>query len=249
MIIVVINLQRYFVKNTQINGETIVISGNDFHHIKNVMRSRLGESMEFVDETGTIYEAKLTELLKDSALFCVVQSHLSHKPRPKISIAQALIKKDRFELFLEKATELGVYEIIPTHFHRSIIKIEEKEEQKKLERFSLIVKEASQQSKRDYLPLITAFKTIKTIDFQKYDHVLVCCERESTANPLKKVLTGIKQSESVLVLVGPEGGITNEELSYLVDKGATPVSLGSRILRSETASMAVLSSILYEWGM
>jgi len=240
-------MQRYFVKNESIIEKNIRISGSDFHHIKNVMRCSLGDLIEVVDEFGVLYTCEILGFKKDQADLVIISQQSQSRIRPKITIAQALIKKDRFELFLEKATELNVYEIIPTSFQRSIVKIDSSDESKKISRYESIVKEASEQSERLFLPLISCVKSLKTIKYQQYDHVLVCFEREDVSHHLKDVIKEISVNDSVLVLIGPEGGISPEELKFLQTKNAKFVSLGAQILRSETASMYVLSSFLCEW--
>jgi 16S rRNA (uracil1498-N3)-methyltransferase len=240
-------MQRYFVKNDTIIENNVFISGSDFHHIKNVMRCSLGDLVEVVDEFGVLYSCEISGFKKDQADLTILKKQTPNKIRSKITIAQALIKKDRFELFLEKATELNVYEIIPTAFQRSIVKIDSNDESKKIIRYQSIVKEASEQSERLFLPLISSVKSLKAINYQQYDHVLVCFEREDISHHLNDVIKEIKVTDDVLVLIGPEGGISPEELKFLETKKARFVSLGSQILRSETASMYVLSSFLCEW--
>lgn len=240
-------MQRYFIEKKSVFGPMIEVTGSDFHHIKNVMRFRLGEECEFVDEEGMYYLASLERFEKDVALFQISKRIQFEMTLPKITIAQALIKRDRFELFLEKATEFGVYEIIPTMFERSIIKIDEKEESKKQARYQLIIKEASEQSRRVFSPLLKPFENLTTIDYESFDHVIVCYEAEDTSSTLKKTVKEINPKDKILIVVGPEGGISPKEIQFLQNKKATFVRLGEQILRSESASLFVLSAFHYEW--
>lgn len=240
-------MQRYFIEKNQVGDGFIQVFGNDVHHMKNVMRFRIGEIADFVSDQGVIYQAEHVTFQKDQAIFKILSERKTVKTTSKVTIAQALIKKDRFELFLEKSTELGVYEIIPTVFSRSIIKLDEKEEAKKLLRYRTIVKESSEQSERDHLPKIREVMKLKDLPFDEYDKILVCFERTDQEHHLKNLLPTLKKEDRILVLIGPEGGITEEELSYVVTKGAEIVSLGSQILRSETASTVILSALLIEW--
>ncbi len=242
-------MQRYFIDSNSIYGNNIKVTNSDLHHIKNVMRFRLLDKATFVDPRGTLFTAELKALEKHEALFEIIHQEpylgvLSH-----ITIAQALIKRERFELFLEKSTELGVYEIIPTVFERSIIKISQDDEDKKIERYRLITKEASEQSERRFLPLINAFQDLKKIDTQKYDLVLVCYERDIAQEHIHKVVIDSLPSQRILVFIGPEGGISPAEIAYFESINARFVSLGKQILRSETASMVVLSSFLSGWEL
>ncbi|MBU0997412.1 MAG: 16S rRNA (uracil(1498)-N(3))-methyltransferase [Firmicutes bacterium] len=242
-------MQRYFIEDSQVTDGFIQVRGSDVHHMKNVMRFRIGEVAVFISKSGMIYEAEHLSFQKDEAQFRILSKTISTKKTSRITIAQALIKKDRFELFLEKSTELGVYEIIPTLFSRSIIKLDEKEESKKLLRYQNIVKEASEQSERDHLPLIKEVTKLKNIPFENYDKILVCYERVGELNLLKNHLPNLKPEDQILVLIGPEGGIAQEELDFMISKGGQVVSLGSQILRSETASLVILSALMIEWGL
>ncbi|MBU1145518.1 MAG: 16S rRNA (uracil(1498)-N(3))-methyltransferase [Firmicutes bacterium] len=240
-------MQRYFVKNNQIRNNEALIMGNDVHHIKDVLRYKEKQEIYVLDEQGKTYLCEIIQIQKDLVTCLIKETHLPSRANYKITIAQALIKKDRFELFLEKATELGIYAIFPTIFKRSIIKIDSEREDKKISRYLSIVKEASEQSERCMMPFIYDFTSINHLPFDQYDSILVCYERADDTFLLKNVLKTMSKSENILVLIGPEGGITSDELVFLESKNAKIVSLGKHILRSETASLFILSAIRYEW--
>jgi len=165
----------------------------------------------------------------------------------KITIAQAMIKRDRFEWFLEKATELGVYGIIPTLFDYSIIKIDEEKEGKKLQRYQTIVKEASEQSRRLVVPIIHNVTKLSQIKFEDYDKILICYEGATSDDFITAVSNQLEYSMNLLVIIGPEGGISPKEFSFLQVKGGIVCSLGKRIVRSETAGLIVLSLLNSIW--
>lgn len=242
-------MQRYFIEDQQIEDAMIRVMGPDVHHIKNVMRFTVGSRASFVDTSGTLYLASLTSFEGNDAIFEILDIRRNTETPIHVALAQALIKRDAFELVLEKATELGVETFIPTIFERSIIKLDERDQAKKLIRYQTIAKEASEQSERLTLPKIKSFTKVQDIDFLNYDHVILCYEREDEDNHLNQLLPHIQVSDKVLVLIGPEGGLSEKELSFFKETRVHFVSLGRRILRSETAAIYVLSSINYAWGV
>jgi 16S rRNA (uracil1498-N3)-methyltransferase len=241
-------MQRYFVEPANIIDNEVTIQGSDVHHIRNVMRFSIGDSLGICPNDGTLRLARITAIEKSKVTAAIFKTIIENQPEHKITIAQALIRKDRFEWFLEKATELGVTKIIPTRFARSIVQIDENKSTAKLERYRMIVKEASEQSERNVMPLITAFTDLPDIDYSRYDMIFYASERDQKASLIRDVLAKHLKSGKYLFLVGPEGGITDDEVSLLEAKGAIPISLGSRILRSETAGIMVMSAILSQWG-
>ena len=160
-------------------------------------------------------------------------------------------KGDKFDLIVQKTTELGVHEIIPVLSERSIVKIEPKKVQRKLERYQKIAKEASEQSHRTMIPAIKPFMDLsELIDYSRsFKHRLVAYEasREEDQHQLAKTLSELKPDDSVLVFIGPEGGISERELDRLVDHQFQIISLGNRILRTETAPIFVMASVVYEF--
>jgi len=241
-------MQRYFVEASNIKLDQVKIIGPDVHHIRNVMRLGVGDVISVCPNDGSFSHVKITSIEKTFVIAQIKETLSAPKRSYEITIAQALIKKDRFELFLEKATELGVDKIIPTRFERSIVKVDSDKAVGKTERYRMIVKEASEQSERTILPIITDVENLVDIKFKEYDHVLFASERNQEARPLGGFLSNNTHQGKVLVLIGPEGGITNREIAILSEKGALPISLGPRILRSETAGIMVLSAFLSQWG-
>ncbi len=236
-------MQRYFVKNSDCTAAGVRIAGNDLHHIKNVMRMKPGARVHVVDEDGRARQAVLSGYLGDAVLFDFVGDLESAADLGSVAIAQALIKKDKFELMLEKATELGAAAIIPTAFSRSVVKIDPADAPRKLERFKAIVKEAAEQSHRTTLPAIHPVTELADLPFADYDRVFVCYEAATPADQLAMVVRPEDLEKRLLFIIGPEGGIAPAELAELTGRGAVVCGLGSRILRSETASMYLLSAI------
>lgn len=244
IIFMVITMQRYFIHDNQIHQNLATISDQDFHHIKNVMRFKPKDRLILVTYEGRTFEATIREFTKKEVLVTLENELPAVDNAMPVTLAQALIKKDAFELVLQKATELGVEAIIPLSTKHSIVKIEDFG--KKKIRYETIVKEASEQSERNTMPRIHELYTIETLPYENYDFVYIAYARED-ATTLKTSIQDLPNNKNVLVLIGPEGGFSASEIQFLATKG-TLVSLGDTILRSETAALYVLSVFRHVWG-
>ncbi len=163
----------------------------------------------------------------------------------EIILAIPLLKEQKMDLVLQKATELGVTKIIPVTMERSIVKLDDSKEVKKIDRWSKICKEASEQSKRNSIPVISNIMTLK--ELVKEEGIKIVCSTIEKENNLKKFLTEHKNYDKIIIVVGPEGGISSKEEEYLVSEGFTRVSLGKRIMRVETVPIFILSALNYEF--
>lgn len=231
-------MQRYFC-NT--NNDEFVLSSEDSYHITKVMRYSCGEKIEIVDK-GILYIAEITNLSPLVTAKKIKKIDCSNNTF-NITVAQSLVTEQKMGYILQKGTELGAFEFIPLITDRSIVKINNKVE-KKVERWNTIVKEASEQSKRLDIPKVLKPCTINEIAESNYDYKILCSVNE-VSKSIKTVLSNIKESDRILIVVGPEGGFTNEEEKKLINNGFISVSLGARVLRTETASLFVLSIINY----
>lgn len=231
-------MQRYFINKDNILNNQVKISGNDFHHIKNVMRMNVGEIVVLNTFDGLVYEALLIESNKNDVVF-EIKKELKNTYKPyNLTLGLSMIKKDNFELVLQKATELGVEAILPLITERSIIKIDDFS--KKISRYETIIKEASEQSERTVLPIIHDLTSLNAIDLQPYNKLILCYAREKSYK-LTELIMEIEPTDKVLALIGPEGGFTQKEIDLLISKGFVSVSLGQTILRAETAAMYIAS--------
>jgi len=232
-------MHRFFVPKDQIP----VISGSDVHHIKDVLRMKIGGELELLDGTGKIYEARISGIKKDKIICKVLSMRTEEtKLKVKITLAQCLPKAKKMELIIQKCTELGVDRIIPILSERTIARGE------KLNRWRTIAKEAAEQSGRLTIPKIsplTRFEGVLKIKDQ-FDLALIPWELE-TKTTLKQVLTN-QRPRHLLILIGPEGGFSRSEINFAKSAGFTSVSLGPSILRTETAGMALLAMIGYEYS-
>ncbi|GAA4706118.1 16S rRNA (uracil(1498)-N(3))-methyltransferase [Brevibacillus fulvus] len=242
-------MQRYFVEPHQISDREVTITGDDVHHIVNVMRLKPGEQIIVCDGRGRSCLARLRQS-SANAVQAQIETWLDEqKELPvQITIGQGLPKGDKMEWILQKGTELGAFAFFPFSSERTIVKLEPKKEAKKLERWTKIVKEAAEQSHRSVLPQIRgqlSFKQALETGAQ-YTRCVIAYEKEEQAK-LREVLDTLVPGDSLLVLIGPEGGFTEQEVEWAESKGFQAVTFGPRILRTETASQYLLSAASYHF--
>lgn len=245
-------MQRYFVLDDSAwQVETVTVSGEDYHHIAKVMRMEVGDAVTCVNRIGEVALCQLIELNDQKAIFSINEWEVEATELPiEVTIAQGIPKSDKFELILQKGTELGACKFIPFEASRSVTKWNKKKFAKRLTRFEKIVKEASEQSKRQIIPGITYPVGLKELIkmAENYDYVVFAYEeatRDSAYTSFSQLLESIKPRMKVLICIGPEGGFSQQEVEQFIGSDWTPIRLGKRILRTETAPLYVLSSISY----
>lgn len=244
-------MPKFFIKNNQVKGEYIDITGDDVNHIKNVLRLKIDDCIQVCNsDTGNNYKAQIVSVEKSNIKCSIIEKlNSTVESNVYIHILQGLPKADKMELIIQKCTELGVQEITPVNMERSIVKLNPKDETKKIQRWQKIAEVAAKQSGRDKITQINnivKFKDIFNV-LKDYDAFLVAYEKEKE-NTLKKELIKLKEvsSPKVAVLIGPEGGIDDEEIKVLKTNNTKIITLGKRILRTETAPLAISSIIQYE---
>src|SRR5690554_5511362 len=242
-------MQRYFVSNRQINKGIVEIVDQDFHHIKNVMRMKIAVIVEICDENQNVYTAKLLEFKKNSVLFSLIgKLEVDVELKTDITIALGLTRTSKIEEVIRRITELGASNFIPVEMNRSVVRLN-KNVNYKQNRLEMIVKEASEQSKRTKLMKIhEPIKFNQLLDnIDDYDYLVYAYEdlAKNSKNKFKSIIPSFK-NKKVLVIVGPEGGFTTEEVDKLDRLGFISVGLGPRILRLETAPLYIMSAISYE---
>ena len=243
---------KFFVKANQIENNKIKIIGSDVNHIKNVLRLKIDDDINICNsDDSKNYICAISNISADE-VECIIlkETEGTSESNVDLTIYQGLPKADKMELIIQKGTELGVKKFIPVNFKRCIVKLDGKDEVKKIDRWNKIAEVASKQSGRDYIPEVKSVLSLKQMadEFSSYDLVLLCYEDEKD-NFIKNELIKIKEkmdSYKIAVIVGPEGGIAPEEVDELKKSGAKVVSLGSRILRTETVALMVSSIIMYE---
>lgn len=244
-------MYKFFVNEEQIESNKINIISEDVNHIKNVLRLDVGEDICICNkDTAKSYMCKIIEIDNNLVICEILEEVLdTTEADTYIHIFQGLPKADKFEFIIEKCTEIGVKEITPVVMKRSIVKLDEKDKVKKLDRWQKIAEVAAKQSKRDSILKVNSVINFQNIfeKVQDYDILLVAYEEEKE-NSLKKILSEFKDKQNlkVAVIIGPEGGIDENEINLCTENGFTPVTLGKRILRTETAPLVISNNILYE---
>lgn len=233
-------MQRYF-SNSKETGKLFLIN-DDIYHITRVMRMKDNDKIEVI-YNNDLYICNI--IINELPWVNIVSKEEGKIEDKEIILAIPLLKEQKMDLVLQKATELGVTKIIPVAMERSIVKLDDSKEVKKIDRWSKICKEASEQSKRNSIPVISNIMTIK--ELVKEEGIKIVCSTIEKENNLKKFLTEHKNYDKIIIVVGPEGGISSKEEEYLVSEGFTRVSLGKRIMRVETVPIFILSALNYEF--
>ena len=248
-------MPKFFVDEIQMNDNKIYITGQDVNHIKNVLRLKPKDMIEVcnIKEEKT-YNSEIVAF-EDEQVICKIidKQEISKESNLNINIFQGLPKAEKMELIIQKCTELGVKEITPVVMKRSVVKLDEKDKVKKIERWRKIAQMASEQSGRDAITKINNVININNVCnlIEKYDIVLIAYENEQINNlreEIKKIKDLKKDNLNLGVIIGPEGGIDEIEYEELVSHGAKSISLGKRILRTETAPIMISSILMYELG-
>ena len=242
-------MYHFFVDKSNIIDKTIIIEGQDFNHIKNVLRMREGEEISVGNgEDENEYRCAIESFEEDRVICKLLFIKEANVELPsKVILYQCLPKADKMEMIIQKCVELGVSEIIPVASKRCVVKLDDKKASSKVSRWQAIAEAAGKQSKRAYVPLIGQVKSFKEAikDAGRADIKIIPYELSEGMDETKKVFKNIKPGATVAIFIGPEGGFDETEIEEAVKAGIAPISLGKRILRTETAGMAVLAWIGY----
>lgn len=248
-------MPKFFVKEEQIQENQIIILGQDVNHIKKVLRAKIGDELQICNsQNGENFLCEIDNL-EEEKIICQIKEKIQEQVESNIEVTifQGLPKADKMEYIIQKSVELGVYDITPVEMKRCVVKLNEKDESKKIERWQKISEVAAKQCGRDIIPQINNIINIKNICnlIQEYDMVLVAYENEEK-NTLKEQLENIKKQNNskskvkIGIIIGPEGGLEEKDVETLKENGAKVITLGRRILRTETVALNVLSIIMYE---
>lgn len=244
-------MYQFFVTEEQIGREFITITGGDVKHIKNVLRMRPGETIRVSNQKGQDYFCKISEVGEDFVQADILETGAATTELPgKIYLFQGIPKGDRMEHVIEKAVELGVYEIIPVRMRYCVVKLDDKKQQAKLKKWQALAMAAAKQSKRSLVPNIhpvMSYKEAIAYAFQS-EACLIPYENENGMEGTKAALKKIRGKESVSILIGPEGGFAPEEIEAVKSRGEV-ISLGKRILRTDTAAITAMSMVMMEMEM
>ena len=241
-------MHQFFVESRQVGEEYITIVGEDARHIGQALRMKTGEQLRVSDQQGRDFFCQVEQVEREAVTVRILyQDHESRELPVKISLFQGLPKGDKMELVIQKAVELGVYEIIPVAMRNCVVRLDEKKAAAKVKRWNGIAESAAKQCRRSIVPTVRevmgfaeAAAYAKTMDVR-----LAPYENEHGMEHTRQVLGGLKKEGSLAVFIGPEGGFDKKEIE-LIREEAELLSLGNRILRTETAGMTMLSMLLYQ---
>ena len=243
-------MHRFFIKSEDIRDDRVLIYGEDVKHIRDVLRLREKSEIELSDSKGSDYVCEIESIGKDNVC-CKILKESESRGEPPIEIVlfQGLPKSTKMELIIQKATELGVRRIVPVITERCVAKIsDKKKEQKKIERWQKIAQEAAKQSRRGRVPEVCGVMSLEeTLNYLRDEEMVLVPYEEEDTKGIKDVLSDTT-SKRVNIVIGPEGGFESFEIDALKDIGAKVVSLGPRILRTETAGFTTITIVLYELG-
>lgn len=246
-------MSKFFVKEEQISNNRIKIIGEDVNHISNVLRMKKNDELQICNQaTGENYLSKIISISK-TVVECEIEEKIDKTTESNVNITlfQGIPKFEKMELIIQKNTEVGIKNIVPVMMERTVVKLDDKLANKKLERWQKIAEIAAKQSMRDIIPSIENIIKTKDIDATRFDAFLVAYENENN-NMLKSELFKLREKNeknkkyNIAVLIGPEGGISEKEIEMLQAQKAKFISLGKRILRTETAGLVMIGNIMYE---
>lgn len=242
-------MNRFFVDKAQIEDSGIRITGRDVKHIKDVLRLKVDDLIEVISE-GMLYICRIISIANDMVYAHIIDAAVGkNEPPIDIVLFQGIAKGDRMDFIVQKSTEIGVKHIYPIVTKRTVVKINDnKKEKNKIERWNTIALEAAKQSKRDFVPIVHDILTFREMlnILEGEEDIIVPYEMESSLG-LNEALKKVK-SNRINIVIGPEGGFEEEEVRLLDEIGGQVVTLGPRILRTETAGIVTMSLILYELG-
>ena len=242
-------MYQFFINENQISENVVRITGQDFLHMKQVVRLHAGEHFRISTHDGKNYFCELTGYEEEAALGCILEEDEDGTElNGSIYLFQGLPKQEKMELIIQKAVELGATHIVPVAMKRSVVKLDDKKAKDKVKRWQAISEAAAKQSKRSLVPEVMDVCTYKQVlsMLEELDIVLLPYENERGIAYTKELLDTITAGKKVGIIIGPEGGFEEEEVTLAMEKGAHPVSLGKRILRTETAAIAAITMVMLQ---
>ena len=245
-------MYQFFVDDAQIGKEFITITGSDVNHIRNVLRMKPGEIIRVSNHKGQDYLCSISELSDDFVQADILDSEAANTElSAKIYLFQALPKGERMETVIQKAVELGVHEIIPVSMKYCVVKLDAKKAENKRKRWQAIAESAAKQSKRSLIPVVREVMNFdEAVAYAKSFKVnLVPYENERGMAVTRKVIEALKPDDTISVMIGPEGGFSAEEIEKVKQENMKIISLGKRILRTDTAAISTLSMLMLHLEM
>ena len=251
-------MYHFFASPEQFEKDVVHITGPDVNHIRNVLRMNIGEELLVSDGEGSDFHCRISAVEEKEILCSILErTESGSEPNAKFYLFQGLPKSDKFEMILQKAVELGVYEIIPVSTERSVVKYDAKKQKAKQDRWQKIAEGAAKQSHRGIIPTVQpVMRFADALDYaaglftnasenQPSDIILIPYENYKDIKTTKAILHSIQPGAKVGIFIGPEGGFAEKEVEAAIAAGAKPISLGNRILRTETAPLMLLSVLMF----
>ncbi len=241
-------MQHFFVTTDRVKKPYIYIEGSDVNHMKNVLRMRQGERLSVSDGDNCRYLCRIEGYEEGKAVLEILEEEKQDTElASKIYLFQGLPKGDKMELIIQKAVELGAYQVIPVAMKRCVVRLDAKKAEKKVGRWNEIAKGAAKQSGRGRIPevgrVMGFYEALAMAE--ELDVLLIPYELAEGMEHTRQVIGAVRPGQSVGILIGPEGGFDKEEVNAAAAAGAKEITLGRRILRTETAGLAVLSILMY----
>lgn len=243
-------MRRLFMPIDKIEDDLIVIDASDAHYLINVLRLEEQDNLIIFDGKGTEYLVEIIKINNNQVEGLIKETNLSGSDTGiNVSLIQSIAKGDKMDYIIQKCTEIGVNKIIPVITERTIVKLDEKKKKTRKQRWQKIAIEAAKQSKRTIVPEISEVLTFEQLieEIPENEKTLVLWEEEKETK-LKDYLKEQENIKNINIIIGPEGGLSPKEVKQLLDKGVQSASLGSKILRTETAGLVALTIVLYELG-
>lgn len=246
-------MPKFFIEANQMQENKITLLGEDVNHIANVLRKKVGDEINICNISTSENFLCQIEVINKDFITCKKQKvvQTDTEPNAEITIFQGLPKAEKMELIIQKCTELGAKYFVPVQMERCVVKLDSKSQAKKIERWNKIAETAAKQSGRNFIPKVENLINLQNLLnlIQKYDIVLLAYENEENFT-FKAAIQTLKNRDNLKlgIIIGPEGGIDIKEVKQLEEAGAKTITLGKRILRTETVALAMTSIIMYELG-
>lgn len=239
----------FFISKEQIIKNQVIMVGSDVNHIANVLRIRVGEKIMLSTGEDEDYLCKILRISKEEIILDIIEKNKMIRELPvKVTLYQGLPKSDKMEWIIQKAVELGIYRIVPIQTKRTIIKWDIKKEKNKITRWQAISEAAAKQSKRQMIPKIENVLAFSTAleEVKKYKIKCIPYEFASQIQKTREILKSVKAGDNIAIFIGPEGGFEEYEIEMAKERGVIPITLGKRILRTETAGLVMMSNIMLQ---
>ncbi|MBE7048644.1 MAG: 16S rRNA (uracil(1498)-N(3))-methyltransferase [Ruminococcaceae bacterium] len=239
-------MSKFFVHQNQIANGYATLTGADVNHIVKVLRAQVGEFLLLCDGEGMDYETQICNFSREAVTVKICKAYpCLTEPKIHVTLYQGIPKQGKMEWIIEKCTEMGISAIVPVQMERSVVHLTTDSAEKKLDRWYKTAEAAAKQCGRGKIPAVSMPIAIEQLTKESLPSLLLMPYEGEQVTPIRQVISTTK-ADSVGIFIGPEGGFTSKEVSFLLEQGAQSVTLGRRILRTETAGLAVLTMLMYE---